>query len=87
VNRGWEFVSKETEFSLGKFVPAYFTPQGGNGKEGQGGSPRIKGARLNMTDETETEKSFCLSRPDGWVINREKKKIVLLEFKRTSDVG
>ena len=54
VNRGWEFVSKGTEFSLGKFVPEYFTPltldsrsgEGGNGKEGQGGSPRIKGDRL-----------------------------------------
>ena len=26
VNRGSEFVSKGTEFSLGKFVPEYFTP-------------------------------------------------------------
>ena len=35
-----------------------------------------------MTDETEVEKSFWISRPDGWVIKREMKKIVLLEFKR-----
>ena len=40
-----------------------------------------------MVDETEVEKSFWLSRPDGWVINRKTKKIVLLEFKRTSDCG
>jgi hypothetical protein len=33
------------------------------------------------------EKSFCLSRPDAWVINRKTKKIILLEFKRTSDYG
>jgi hypothetical protein len=39
-----------------------------------------------MTDEAEVEKSFWLSRTDGWVINRKMKKIVLLEFKRTSDV-
>jgi hypothetical protein len=24
-----------------------------------------------MTDETEVEKSFCLSRSEGWVINRK----------------
>ena len=40
-----------------------------------------------MVDEAEVEKSFWLSRPDGWVINRKKKKIILLEFKRTSDYG
>ena len=38
-----------------------------------------------MTDEAEVETSFCLIRPDGWVINRKMKKIVLLEFKRGSD--
>jgi len=26
VNRDWEFVSKGTEISLGRFVPEYFTP-------------------------------------------------------------
>jgi hypothetical protein len=40
-----------------------------------------------MVVETEVEKSFWLSRPDGWVINRKTKKIMLLEFKRTSDCG
>ena len=39
-----------------------------------------------MTEE-EVEKSFWLSRPDGWVINRKTKKIILLEFKRTSDAA
>ena len=38
-----------------------------------------------MVDEAKVEKSFWLSRPDGWVINRKTKKIILLEFKRTSD--
>jgi ribonuclease HI len=40
-----------------------------------------------MVDEAEVEKSFWLSRPDGWVINEKTKKIILLEFKRTSDYG
>ena len=38
-------------------------------------------------DEAEVEKSFWLSRPDGWVINRKTKKIILLEFKRTSNTA
>jgi hypothetical protein len=41
----------------------------------------------SMVDEEEVEKSFWLSRPDGWVINEKTKKIILLEFKRTSDYG
>ncbi len=40
-----------------------------------------------MVVETEVDKSFWLNRPDGWVINRKTKKIMLLEFKRTSDCG
>ena len=40
-----------------------------------------------MVDEAEVEKSFWICRTDGWVINRKTKKIVLLEFKRTSDCG
>ena len=40
-----------------------------------------------MIDETEVEKSFWIIRTDGWVTNRKTKKIILLEFKRTSDVG
>ena len=40
-----------------------------------------------LPDESEVEKSFWLSRPDGWVINRKMKKIILLEFKRTSNCG
>ena len=40
-----------------------------------------------MIDEAEVEKSFWLSRSDGWVINRKTKKIILLEFKRTSDTA
>ncbi len=42
---------------------------------------------LPITDEVEVEKSFRLSRPDGWVINRKTKKIILLEFRRTNDCG
>jgi hypothetical protein len=40
-----------------------------------------------MVVETEVEKSFWISRPDDWGINRKAKKIMLLEFKRTSDCG
>jgi hypothetical protein len=40
-----------------------------------------------MVDEAEVEKSFWICRTDGWVINRKTKKIVLFEFKRTSDCG
>ena len=40
-----------------------------------------------MVDETEAKRSFYLIRPDGWVINRKTKRIILLEFKRTSDSG
>jgi hypothetical protein len=39
-----------------------------------------------MADEAEVEKSFWLSRPDGWVINSKMQKIILLVFKRTSDL-
>jgi hypothetical protein len=40
-----------------------------------------------MTDEVEVETSFWVSRADGWVTNRKTKKVILLEFKRTSDSG
>jgi hypothetical protein len=48
-----------------------------------------KSARADspMADEAEVEKSYWLRRPDGWVMNRKMKKIILLEFKRTSDAG
>ena len=109
VCRDWEFVSKGTEISLGKFVSEYFTPltldlhtgvvstedtdeiwetakeeamEKINGRE-----IRRAGADSPMVVEAEVEKSFWLSRPDDWVINRKTKKIVLLEFKRTSDCG
>ncbi len=35
-----------------------------------------------MADEAEVEKSVWFSRPDGWVVNRKMKKIVLLECKK-----
>ncbi len=38
-----------------------------------------------MIDVGEVERSFWLSRPDGWVVNRKMKKIILLEVKRTDD--
>ena len=81
VCRDWEFVSKGTEISLGKFVSEYFTPldQWKGDQESRENSP--------MVVETEVEKSFWLSRTDGWVINGKMKKIMLLEFKRTSDCG
>ena len=80
MNKDWEFVSKGTEISLGKFVPEQFTPLTLNLQTG-----------VVSTEDTEepkrVKKSFCLSRSDGWVMNRKMKKIVLLGFKRTSDAG
>ena len=46
---------------------------------------RTSGGYSTVIDVVEVEKSFWLSRPDGWVVNRKMKKIILLEFKRTSD--
>jgi hypothetical protein len=109
VCRDWEFVSKGTEISLGKFVSEYFTPLTLGLQTGvvstedteeiweaakEEAMEKVKGretrrARADspMVVETEVEKSFWLSRSDGWVINRKTKKIMLLEFKRTSDCG
>jgi hypothetical protein len=97
VNKDWEFVSKGTEISLGKFVSEYFTPLTlssqmgvvstedtdeiwGTAKEEamekvRGRANRQVRADSPITDEAEVEKSFWLSRPDGWVINRKTKKI------------
>ena len=43
---------------------------------------RTSGGDSTVIDVGEVEKSFCLSRPDDWVVNRKMKKIILLEFKR-----
>ena len=64
-------------------VPAT-TSNSGQGKHRLGGDS-LGYLRSTMVDEAEVEKSFWLSRPDGWVINRKTNKIILLEFKRTSD--
>jgi len=41
----------------------------------------------HFLDDKEVERTFCLSRPDGWVINRKMERIILLEFKRTSEAS
>ncbi len=109
VCRDWEFVSKGTEISLGKFVSEYFTPLTLDSRSGvvstedtdeiwktakeeamekvKGRVNRLVGADSPMVEEAEVEKSFWLSRTDGRVINRRTKKIILLEFSRTSDCG
>ena len=46
---------------------------------------KTSGEDSTMIDVREVERSFWLSRPDGWVVNRKMKKIILLEFKRTAD--
>ena len=46
---------------------------------------RTSGGDSTVIDVGEVEKSFWLIRPDGWVVNRKMKKIILLEFKRTAD--
>ena len=42
----------------------------------------VKGAEAPNPDEKEVEKTFWLSRPDGWVVNKKTKRIIMLEFKR-----
>ncbi len=97
VYRDWEFVSKGTEISLGKFVSEYFTPLTLDSRSGvvstedtneiwkttkEETMEKVRG-RTNslirtdspMLEEAEVEKSFWLSRPDGWAINRKTKKI------------
>ena len=46
-----------------------------------------KGAEAHCPDEKEVEKNFWLSRPDGWVINKKTKRIIMLEFMRTADAA
>ncbi len=45
----------------------------------------VKGSEAPCPDEKEVETTFCLSRSDGWVINKKTKRITMLEFKRISD--
>ena len=107
VRKDWEFVSKGTEISMGRFVSEIFTPLTLDSNTGVisdedtveiWGSAKevvIEKARRNkkktsvedstMIDVREVERSFWLSRPDGWVVNRKMKEIILLEFKRTAD--
>jgi hypothetical protein len=51
----------------------------------RGNKNRSARADSPMTDDTEVEKSFWLSRPDGWLINRKMEKILLLEYMRAAD--
>ena len=107
VSKDWEFVSKGTEISLGRFVSEFFTPltlDSNTGVISDEDTAEIWGAAMEtaiektrrnkkktsgedstMIDVREVERSFWLSRPDGWVVNRKMKKIILLEFKRTAD--
>jgi hypothetical protein len=48
----------------------------------KGNKNRLAGPDSPIIDEAEVEESFWLRRPDGWVVSRKMKKIVLLEFKR-----
>ena len=47
----------------------------------------VKGAEAPNPDEKEVEKTFLLSRPDGWVVNKKTKRIIMLEFIRVSDTA
>ena len=47
----------------------------------------VKGAEAHNPDEKEVEKTFWLSRSDGWVVNKKTKLIIMLEFKRASDTA
>ena len=65
-------MSRRTEISLGRFVSEHFTPL-------------TLDIKTWVISDEDTTKSFWISRPDDWVVNRKIKKIILLEFKRTSD--
>ncbi len=41
---------------------------------------RTPGAESYILDEKEVERTFWLSRPDGWVMKRKMKRTILLEF-------
>jgi hypothetical protein len=41
---------------------------------------RTPGAESYILDEKEVERTFWLSRPDGWVMKRKMKMTILLEF-------
>ena len=106
-SKDWEFVSKGTEISLGRFVSEFFTPLTLDSNTGvisdedtaeiwgvameaaiekaRRNKKQTSGEDSTMIDVREVERSFWLSRPDGWVVNRKMKKIILLEFKRTDD--
>ena len=45
----------------------------------------VKGTETPNLDKKEVEKTFWISRPDGWVVNKETKRIIMIEFKRSSD--
>ena len=47
----------------------------------------VEGGETSDLDEKEVERTFCLSRSDDWVINSKMKRIIFLEFKRTSDTS
>ena len=107
VSKDWEFVSKGTEISLGRFVSEYFTPLTLDTNTGvisdedtteiwgpvkevvienaRRNKNRTSGEDSTMIDVVEVERSVWLRRPDGWVVNRNMKKIILLEFKRPAD--
>jgi hypothetical protein len=108
--KDWDFVSKGTEISVGRFLIEYFTPvtlgeqhQGVLSDEDvvevwlaakkeaiskvsrtKGGA---KGEEAHCPDVKEVEKTFWLSRPDDWVINKKTKRIIMFEFKRDSDTA
>jgi hypothetical protein len=92
VDKDWEFVSKGTEISLGRFVSEHFTSLTLDIKTGvisdeeteeiweavkevamekvRRNKNRSSGGDSILIDEEEVEKSFWLSRPHGWVVNR-----------------
>ncbi len=57
----------------------------GSDQQGEKNEGRGEWAGAHCPDEKEVEKTFWLGRPDGWVINKKTKRIIMLEFKRASD--
>ena len=46
----------------------------------------VKGAEAHCPDVKEVEKTFWIIRSDDWVINKKTKHIIMIEFKRASDI-
>ena len=111
VCKGWDFVSRGTELSVGKFLSEYFTPLTTSEEQQIGivsdedtddvwvaareeaickvrkNEGRVTGTTASIPDEKEVERTFWLSRSDGWLINRKMKRIIIHKFEFLSSTS